>query len=86
MPRKPKKRIKEQTLRMLVNIGCYGDGKNDYAGLVGKIYLCNKCCGGKLRIKFYGMANDEFLENFDLSKCKFFIDNDFTYLVGREKH
>ena len=62
-----------EELRIIVGAGAYKNGKDDYAGLVGVIRGCNKCCGGKLRVQFFEIGNNEPLSNFKLNYCEFFI-------------
>ena len=62
---------KEQELRIIPQKGAYKNGKDDYAGMVGKIEVCKKCCRGKLRIQFIGCGNNEPLDNFNLDYCRF---------------
>ena len=61
-----------ETFRIEIGMGAYKDGKNDYAGKVGYVYFCNKCCND-WRIQFFSMGNNELLRNFDLNRCKIFF-------------
>lgn len=63
---------------MEVGSFAYKNGKSDYAGKVGVIETCNKCCKGKLRVQFIGIGNNEPLENFNLGYCTLFIAGDTT--------
>jgi len=63
----------KQEIRFEVQMGAYKDGQNDYAGKVARIEVCKKCCGGKLRVQFFSIGNNELLENFNLERVKFFI-------------
>ena len=63
----------KQRLRIIPQDGSYKDNENDYSGMTGEIEICNDCCRGKYRIQFLEIGNNEALENFDLSKCEFFL-------------
>lgn len=64
-----------KTFRIEIGLNAYKDEQNDYAGKVGYVYFCNKCCKD-WRIQFFSMGNNELLRSFDLSRCKiFFADN-----------
>ena len=58
--------------RIEIGLSAYKNGKNDYAGKVGYVYLCDKCCKD-WRIQFFSMGNNELLRNFNLSACKIFF-------------
>ena len=64
-------------LRITIGKNAYKDGKNDYAGRTGNISYCETCCDD-WRVSFDGIANNELLRNFDLSKC-------IIYLTALEK-
>jgi len=68
-----KKYKPKQELRMLVGSHCYKNKQNDYFGKIGVIEVCNKCCGGSLRIQFIGIGNNERLDSFNLDGCRFFL-------------
>lgn len=68
---------KKENKKFRIEIGqnAYKNGKNDYAGKVGYVYFCKKCCKD-WRIQFFGIGNNELLRNFNLKNCTiFFADN-----------
>ena len=66
------KKEENKSFRIEIGLGAYKDRKNDYAGKVGYVYFCNKCCKD-WRIQFFSMGNNELLRNFNLSACKIFF-------------
>lgn len=66
-----KKKEYNKTFRIEVGYGAYKDGKDDYAGKVGYVYLCDHC--NDWRIQFFDIANEESLRNFNFSACKVFF-------------
>ena len=61
-----------KSFRIEIGLGAYKNGKNDYAGKVGYVYFCDRCCKD-WRIQFFSMGNSELLRNFNLLTCRIFF-------------